>query len=548
LIIVGALAALVGGLIFFNIIGPAEAFHWDEGHHTLYGTWIYRDLAGGDWDRFWADTHHQAYWCFLHSWLLGAFFLLFGLSFQSARALSLVFFFLTTLLVYLISIKFFSRAGWKIGLLAAFACLTSPLMIAFSAQSMLEGLGALVFLSAVYLYFQSAETKQWYWYALFGLVLGLSIVTKYNYALFILSSSAVVILAELPGVYRELKGSENIALAGKNKRKEHKQPKKIANPFYPWLYKNLVIAAPVVLIALWWFLGPESERKIAMLLQTGNMISEPNVIGFWQNVIYYPRAIMTDGFSSPWFGLLAVLAIFVPLAVLKEKKIAPLAIIVLVVWAISTFSVGAKFIRHFHNVLPVVFILFAASVFAWTELLTERLQKYRLTAGIVLLVLLVPAVLSLTALPALYGGEDVQVKDFEVVLTPGSPNMTDVLAFYRQNMDQNKSFATAVSLNVLSPYSYFFYFRDWPVPFYTRFGDYNDPNFFMSEYYLTLELAPDSRYLKAVQWDSINEWNTILKRNLRAGRIRLYKEQEFAGTGVKALIYRKVGGQQPRYR
>ena len=86
---------LFGGLIFVNRILRGDAFSKEEAQHALYSVWLVKDIQALNVGAFLYDTQRQMNWPFLHSWLLSAFFLVFGVSYTAARALSLLFFLLS---------------------------------------------------------------------------------------------------------------------------------------------------------------------------------------------------------------------------------------------------------------------------------------------------------------------------------------------------------------------------------------------------------------------------------------------------------------------
>ena len=60
LIIVLLFTTLVSSLVFFNIILPGDSFHWDESHHGIYGVWLSKNIANGDWASSWHNTHRHS--------------------------------------------------------------------------------------------------------------------------------------------------------------------------------------------------------------------------------------------------------------------------------------------------------------------------------------------------------------------------------------------------------------------------------------------------------------------------------------------------------
>ena len=114
--------------LFYNVILPADTFHWDESHHALYSVWLTKDIQAGNWNAFWQHTHHQALWPFLHSWFVAAFFLLFGISYATARAANLFLFLLVLLGIWLVGKELNKERGLWIGLAGWGLAITSKLI------------------------------------------------------------------------------------------------------------------------------------------------------------------------------------------------------------------------------------------------------------------------------------------------------------------------------------------------------------------------------------------------------------------------------------
>jgi 4-amino-4-deoxy-L-arabinose transferase-like glycosyltransferase len=498
---VSILACLV---IFIRIILRSDIFLWDESHHAFYGLQLFNAIRAGDGDNFWFWTHRQAYWPFFHSWLLSLFFLLFGLSATTARAMNLLIFFITAILVYCTAVRLDEKAGWRIGLIAGLLVLASPLMVTYAGQNMLEGLGALEFILALFLYFVAREKRGWAWFAWPGIVIGLSIITKYNYAYLLIASFAIIGLADLPIFKNKITLLE-------------------------WIYQYGMLAVPSIIISLLWFLSGDSNRKIQMLLWTKSEVAGKQSIlqGFWNNFVFYPQVIIHDCCFSPWLGLLIFLSLLVPLSVFGFKKLRAPYLMVWVSTLLLTFTIGNKMGRLLHIVVPVIFIIAAAAAVYFFDLIRNRFKQNGAILS-VLLLLLVPAALSFPRLLKTYNG------DMTDMIMEKPEKLQDVINYFRDNIPRDRSVSTALSLGRMSPYDFYFYFNDWQAPF-LGYNDSNNPNFSESDYFITIKIK-DPNILPAED-DSVNRWNAWLDTAQQAGKIRLLKEREFTSLGLTAKIY-----------
>jgi hypothetical protein len=178
LVAVLALLFVGGGALFVTQVLGGDSFSREEAQHALYALWISKDIKAADLGAFGYDTQRQMFWPFFHSWVLGLVYLVLGISYVTTRFLSLIIFGATLLLMYFAALHFSAKRGWKIGLLAVSLALSSPLMLQYSTQNTLEGLGALIFLAAFYFYAYCEERKLTIEYLILGILIGLSIYTN----------------------------------------------------------------------------------------------------------------------------------------------------------------------------------------------------------------------------------------------------------------------------------------------------------------------------------------------------------------------------------
>jgi 4-amino-4-deoxy-L-arabinose transferase-like glycosyltransferase len=515
LIAVALITLGFAAVIFFNIILKLDIFHWDESHHAFFGLQLAQAVQRGDWEGFWFWTDRQTLWPFFHSWCLTVFFLLLGISERTARLMSLFIYGLTAVLLYLTAGKLSKTAGWKIGLLAALFFLTAPLTISFSAQNMLEGLGALEFLLAVYLFFLAEESQSPWWYLATGLLLGITLVTKYNYALLIVLSFGVLLLFELIVILR-------------SKQKKLRL----------WSIKGLLLFGPVVLTAAGWFFSGDSARKIQMALFSQEVSTKQDIMpSLWSNIAFYPNAIIHDYFFTPWLGWLALLALCLPLAVKKLPRAAAPYFSAWTSLLLLLTVVGTKMNRLFYPVIPLVYLVLAVWFFHLVELAKIKFNLQRNAVTILIALLLLPAALSLPRLGTMLSGNIGDIAH-GLKVRPEQERLSGVIGFFRGNLPRDRSVSTAISGGQLSPYVFSFYFYDWQAPFYNYFQA-GQPGFGQTDFLITLEQKGGDRIL--VNEDSLNKWNAYAAAELQAGNYVLYREQDWPALGITAKILAKKG-------
>jgi hypothetical protein len=500
---------LFGGILFVNQVWLGDAFNKEEAQHALYGLWLHKDLKALDFGSFWYDTERQMFWPFLHSWLLSLFFLLLGPSFFSARLLSLIIFFATLILMYLAACRFSEKSGWKIGALSVALAFASPIMLRFAVENTLEGLGALMFLGAYYLYTISEEKKASVYYIFLAILVGSSLYANYLYAYLMIPAFIVATLAKLGPIFVEVN-----ALSRKGA--------KYAYPFLWWAYRKLIFISVLFLLASVWFLTSAFSRKIMLFLQAIFRFSggEP-VAGPWQNFIFYPKAIVENFTFSPWVGILMVAAIFTPFIAFNYLRAGKIYTFVWTTLLLATLTLPAKAPQFIYIIAPFILLLFSAAVIE----AVERWQKY--TAALLLLLIFI----ALPALPRL-------AKSY---FPPRPPERTvTVLDYFRRGVLPRHPIASSFNLAHLNPEGIAFHFWDWNAPVLADPLVEQDEMFKGGRYFLSLEIDRASSYETEILDDSIHRWNAFLWEKMKAGEVREFSSRRFNSLGLTAKIHEKV--------
>jgi len=513
----GLLVAFAGifvllSLLFINGIFLGDAFSKEEAQHAIYGLWLYKDIHAFDLGAFWYDTQRQMFWPFLHSWFLSLSFLFFGVSFASARFLSYVIFLLTLFLMYQSSVKLSGKSGWKIGLLAVYMALSSPIMINYATKNTLEGLGALIFLAGYYLYDFSECRKLVLDYVFLGLLVGLSIYTNYLYAYFMIPAFLVVSLAKLGPICVEIVELD-------------KKGEKAALPFFWWAYRKLIFLTVLFVFAGAWFFTSAFSRKFLLFLQAIFRYSGGEAVdGLVPALMYYPRTIIENFSFSPWLGLLIVVALFLPFTAFHYWKTNKLYTFIWTVLVLATLTVPTKAPQFIYIIAPFLFMVAASAFYYFME-------KFDLKGRRVLLVLAIPAVISLPALFGLY--------------FPARPaeNMVSVMNYYRQSVLPRHPVAISVNLQHLNSEVMNFYFWDWNAPVLADPAIQDEQLLRSARYFFAVELDENSPVQLDVLDDSIFRWNSFLGEKLRSGDIRELSMRRFDSLGLTAKIYEKKQAQ-----
>jgi len=506
------LVLVAGGLVFANRIMAGDAFTKEEAQHGLYGLWVYRDVQGLDWPAFWHDTQRQMIWPFLHSWILAVFFFIFGVGYVTARSLSLVIFFASLYLVYLISLKTSFKNGPRIGMIAVILGLTSPLMLRFASENMIEGFGALLFLAAAYTYTLCEEKKITLEYFILAFLISLSIFTNYIYAYIMIVAFLIVTLAKLGPILME---------AMQLSRKGEKS----AVRFVWWAYRKMIVLGFLLVLLGSWF-SFSFSRKVLLLVQTVFKYSGgEQVVGLGQNLLYYPQAVIEYLSFSPWVGALLLVSLVVPFVTVRYHGTNRLYIYVWTALVLATVTLQAKLPQMIYIIIPFVFIIFAA---VFSCLFENLLQKNKRALSFVLIIIIVPIFYSLPSAYAMF--------------FPNIPaeNMVQVLNYFEKTVPAGASMVIPFNMQRLNQEVAQFHFRERKGSLLTEPGILQSGLSTGGDYYLTVALDDGSYYQKDVSDDSLSRWNEWLLSRLMEGQVRLFSNRRFASAGLTAKIYQKT--------
>ncbi|MBU0501703.1 MAG: glycosyltransferase family 39 protein [bacterium] len=511
LLIVLIATLLASGIIFANHILHGDAFTIEEAQHGLYGLWIWRDLRSFDLVSFIYDTNRQMVWPFLHSWLLAGYFLVFGANYIAARLLSLAFFFVSVVLIYLLSNKLCAEKGPRVGIIAVFLALTSPMMLQFAAQNMLEGLGGLLFMACAYLYLISEERKITIEYILFIMLLGISIYVNYLYAYLLIPAFFVLTLMKLMPI---IVGALRL----------RKQGEKYAVRFIWWSYRKVITLSIFLFLGGLWF-SFSFSRKVFLLFTSIFRYSGGEMLYGLENLIYYPKVIISNLSFSPWFGFLMVISLLLPMIAARYRGLNSLYVYVWTVLVLLVLTVPTKAPQMIYVIVPFIYVIFAGLVvYVIDELFGSR---KKLAMGFVMLLLL-PALLSLPRITPLFFPEQ------------SEHNLVDVLDYFAASVPADAKKVVMFHLKRLNVDGLKFHLRDWENTIVDGldpregFGDSSEV------YYLAIQLDEGSRYQRAVVDDSVIYSNRLLLEKEQNGEIALHSSTRFEDIGLTAQVFRSI--------
>lgn len=319
-----AYGLIVGWAVYHYMILPSGSFKWDQAAHSVIGTLIAQDLIDGSWLAFFYDLYRQVYWPPMHPLLLGVSFTIGGISPVVARSLSLLLFLGSAFLVYVAGYRIGRERGHWTGFIAVVLFLTSPGLLPFAAQVMLE-MTAVFFLVLSFLLFFEANERSSSW---LRLVLGLAVVATYlaksNYGILLIITLAVELLIEA-----------------------RFQPRKIFSK------ANLFMALPIIVaFAIWFAYPPKIAKTWEALVNIPFGVSDPYSL---EGLLFYPKALWQSA------GLFLLLILYLTSLILvlikyRNRNLRFLALLIIIQLLAAELH-QTKVERHILPVLPAFFLL-----------------------------------------------------------------------------------------------------------------------------------------------------------------------------------------------
>lgn len=154
---------------------------WDGFERASSAARIWYDLRHLDFAHFWLHTNGQAVWPFLHAWITGILFVLFGPSFATAALVSLFAFWGTACLTVWLILRE-GRPFAPAGVAASWGLFTtSPLVLQNSVTIMTE-LSGLFLVLAIIACLPREKDERPGWFVPSGILLALLFLFKYNFA------------------------------------------------------------------------------------------------------------------------------------------------------------------------------------------------------------------------------------------------------------------------------------------------------------------------------------------------------------------------------
>jgi len=188
----------VGLRIYKDIVVLRNTLNYDEAFHSLKGLLIADDLQNGDLVSLLYDSYRQVYFPPLYSLLTGVTFLILPPNTVTSVVFSLVMFLLTAVVIYIAAVKLDDRGGDWIAIIAAVLFLTSPVLIKYASQAMIEIAGLFTLTLTLLIYFiRTKRLESLLLSFLFGLGIVVTYFMKSNYGILLMIVTLITQLLEV---------------------------------------------------------------------------------------------------------------------------------------------------------------------------------------------------------------------------------------------------------------------------------------------------------------------------------------------------------------
>lgn len=514
-------------IIYVYLLAPRDIFHTDEASYASTALTLFLDLKRYDPGAFLGrlSTPDFMTYGFLHAYLESLFFCAFGVSYISARSLSLVLFFLSLTLICLLSLKLDAKKGWAVGILAALFTVTSPETLNWFTSNMLEPLSVFMALLAMFCFFLAIERQRPIYYYSTGLVVGLSFLAKHNYGTLV---SLTFFCAGMWELGETVIGGSRLRLKA-------------------WSSRYLLLFFGFALIVALWLSQTNIERVLYTLkwetIDQFVAIDIPK-LPLATKLLGYASVIPVRYTFSPVLGYYFLLAAIASLWFIRDVKIRSMLFFVFVSWLVTSTN-DLMQARYVVTLVPFVFILAAfLPVYVLRSTRDAPLSKWAIL--LTLIVCSLAVLRDATTLPAQAKAAALPVTNY-VMKPPYSEtersNLKDVLDFFRQVIPIDRSFSTAVRSGFLSPYLWRFHFYDWKAPHFSS-NEFDEPEFLQVDYFVTIEIDDDFPYLDEMKAQNrltnLGLWNAYLQSRLEGESVRIYAVRSFPDLHVQAVVYENL--------
>ncbi|HUD19812.1 MAG TPA: glycosyltransferase family 39 protein [Patescibacteria group bacterium] len=536
LIIVIVLLILMFAFIIKEIFPYANVL-WDEAEFLLQTYWTVKPIQLHDWVGVLTQLHNQISYPPLQYAILAPILDVIGFSIEKARIVSMIFPFITGVLIYVLGIQVgqsvFStkkQLPQLVGLLAVVFFVTSPVLLYLHTIILKEPMSTTWTILAILVYFKARTSKKLQWFLLTGVLVAISFLTKYPYGIMNLA-------------FFGIEACISLVTAKNGKERVH------------LITSHLLILLPVVIGALLWVAtSPERFNQFLYIIENNEI---PNEMAGWDlptYLFYYPKGIVyMYGITIPVGIVLLASFIFSTQYIKKLKpRLLWLSFVTYVIF-LTPHMINLQE-RYIAPVSPGLFILVSIVLIdvvrrsfkspLWTRIVVCTLA---IGLGIHILISLknlpirVYDVGTKTIFAIAFNQPDVNPTWFDYntaawgKLSPAlaTENPKDILTWVFNRIDTTKPVYVKGRFTELSP-PYFL------LSVLTEKDHSKPKNLPYKEYYVTLTVLPTSRYYTH-EYRLINEWVQWEVQTTAADpSLTLVDAKTFKQLGISVSIYGRL--------
>lgn len=515
-------------VVVLGIVLRRDTFHWDESSYAFRALVLYDDLRTGQLGSLLARPVSDQFmtYGFLQPYAVSALFVAFGPGFAIARMLGVLLMVATGIATFAVCSATGRRAGAVAGLIVVAALVSSPEMVDWHSQNMLEPLAVFLSTACVGVYVLSRGSPRVWPHCVTGLLVAAVFFTKHNYGVLLGAGIA----------------SDGLVTAGSAALRRQRSVLRRE------LWSYVLLACSAALPVLVWVRAASFGRVYATvhweLFDQWNE-TDLGARSYGERFVDLLALLRGAYFASPALGWYALGALVLAFGLMKERRMRALALITA---TIIVFIPASRWIqaRYLITVVPPLLIL--------AGLVPVRLLHggilHRAAAGILLAGF---AAASLTSFREIVSLPDRIVTQAE--LAPGyvwreangggaPANLVDVVEFVRARVPRQHSVATMDRIGFLSPYVWRLELHDQGAPVWTS-NEFDDPAMPAAEYLVALDFGDAFPYQEDINSENRSTntklWSAYLAARAREGSVVIDAEKDFPSIATNVLIYRNVG-------
>jgi len=340
-------------------------FPYDSAGHAYEGLRIAEDLKAGGIISFIADTYRQAFWPFFHSWTLAPAFIIFGSTYSTARAVSMLCFMIFIAAVYFTAAEMDETRGHWVGLIVVCLALTSLPLLVLSAMSMSEIPGLMMTFLTLLFYLKALRSGKSFLYVCAGVFMSLTFFTKWHHGVFVI---AAIFITQLT------------------------YTKKL------FCRTNYSLLLPFVLIMAGWFIYPRhlSSFYFATTFQ-------PHYYKFLslENFLFYPNSFLHTYNASLIVAVVITVCFIISLKNIKDPRVRLLAIQIFFGLILMTIKLDKRD-RYIVTMVPSVWILGATQLVDIVHRFKSRITDNRIKFSLAFILISGILAMSFLKIPEVY--------------------------------------------------------------------------------------------------------------------------------------------------